>query len=259
MALRSWFERRPRRSAPAPTGPPGPTSAHLWFDGVPPGPWRSASATLEVITEPAAAHLYFWALQASFTDAAGTALGAAHTGLQWNPRHPGGLAVNWGGYRRTAETSSVLDGTHSSLPGIPGDENTRTFAWSPRVAYRFTIGPGEQGWRATVVDTVTGEATVVRELFAGGDRLSGFVVWMEIFAPCDAPPTCVRWSDLEVADGARGAVHHVRSVRNSFPDVCDACTNNDSRLDGGDGWLQLTNDRRTSATRTTLTLSSPGR
>ena len=246
----SWFRSRARSAAPSHTGP---TSAHLWFEGVPSGPWRSVSATLQIITEPSASHLHFWALQASFTDAGGAAFGAAHTGLQWNPRHPGGRAANWGGYARTADTSTVLDGTRSTLPGIPGDENTRSFSWTAGVGYQFTISRGERGWRSTVVDTSTGERTVIRELFAGGDRLSGFVVWMEIFAPCDAPTTLVRWSDLAVADEARGAQHQVRSLRTSFPDVSGACTNNDSRVDDS-GWLQLTNDRRTSRTATTLTI-----
>jgi len=214
------------------------------------------SATLEIVTEPAAPYLYFWALQASFTDPGGTNLGAAHTGLQWNPRHPGGRAVNWGGYARTADVSSVLHGTRSTLPGIAADENTRTFPWTAGVGYRFTIAMGESGWRSTVVDTSTGAATVIRELFAGGDRLNGFVVWMEIFAPCDAPTTTVRWSDLVVADEERGASYPVRSLRTSFPDVPGACTNNDSRVDDV-GWLQLTNDRRTSAIAATLTVGRP--
>jgi len=248
--MRSWFRSRRRQLASVHNGP---TSAHLWFDDVPSGTWRSVSATLEVVAEPAATHLYFWALQASFTDDRGVSFGAAHTGLQWNPRHPGGRAVNWGGYGRAADVNSVLDGTHSSLPGIPGDENTRNYPWRPGVGYRFTIDRGEHGWRSSVTDTSTGEATAIRELYADGDRLNGFVVWMEIFAPCDAPTTIVRWSDLEVADESRGVAHQVRSLRTSFPDGPGTCTNNDSRADTS-GWLQLTNDRRTARTATTLTI-----
>ena len=250
MVMPSWFTSRARDSAPSYTGP---TSAHLWFEGVPSGPWRSVSATLEVVSEPSAAYLYFWALQASFTDAGGKPLGAAHTGLQWNPRHPGARAVNWGGYRSTADVSSVLEGTRSALPGLPGDENTRNFSWRPGVGYQFTITRVERGWRSTVVDTSTGAGTVIRDLLVGGDRLSGFVVWMEIFAPCDAPTTSVRWSDLAVADEASGACHLVRSLRTSFPDVRGACTNNDSRVEKS-GWLQLTNDHRTTRTAHTLTI-----
>jgi hypothetical protein len=214
------------------------------------------SATLEVVTEPTTQHLYFWALQASFGDASDTSFGSAHTGLQWNPRHPDNRAINWGGYRAAADTASVLDGSRSPLPGIAGDENTRNFGWRPGVGYRFTIARGDRGWRSTVTDLSTGEQTLIRELYAPGDRLTGFVVWMEISAPCDAAPTAVRWSDLELADDERGEHRRARSVRTSFPDGPRDCTNNDSRLDPdrGDGWLQLTNDRRTTATATTLTI-----
>jgi hypothetical protein len=246
----SWFKSRAR---PVGDRHSGPTSAHLWFDDIPPGPWRTVSATLEVITEPTAASLYFWALQASFTDGRGTSFGAAHTGLQWNPRHPGGRAVNWGGYRAASNVNSVLDGTRSQLPGIPGDENTRNFAWRSLTGYRFTISKGDRGWRSTVEDVGTGQRTLIRELFAEGDRLNGFVVWMEIFAPCDAPPTMVRWSDLELSDETRGARHHVDSVRTNFADVAGSCRNNDSRLTDA-GWLQVTNDRRTTRSAQTLTL-----
>ncbi|MCU1395182.1 MAG: hypothetical protein JWM34_3610 [Ilumatobacteraceae bacterium] len=226
----------------------------MWFHDLPPGPWRSVSATLEIVTEPRADSLYFWALQATFTDGTGAPHGVAHTGLQWNPRHPGNRAVNWGGYRQAADVTSILDGTHSALPGIPGDENTRNFAWRAGVGYRFTIARGDQGWRSTVTDLETGAQTVIRELLAAGDRLAGFVVWMEVFAPCDAPTTTVRWSDLEMADDDRQARHSVRSVATSFPDAAGGCTNNDSRVDGNGGWLQLTNDERTAATATVLSV-----
>ena len=57
-----------------------------------------ASVVLEVINLPQVAATYFWALQASFTDADGTNQGAGHLGLQWYPPHPHSRAVNWGGY-----------------------------------------------------------------------------------------------------------------------------------------------------------------
>ena len=71
---------------------------HLWWHGVPSDePVISCSVVLEVLVPPPVPTLYFWALQASFLDGSGRSYGAAHTGLQWNPRHPGGQAVNWGG------------------------------------------------------------------------------------------------------------------------------------------------------------------
>lgn len=268
MSARSWWQRLTgaasadgsddrgsRRRGVGPGGSAHATSAHLWFGGVGPGPWSEVSATLEVLEEPAIDRLYFWALQASFIDASGRSYGAAHTGLQYNPRHPGDRAVNWGGYGTASDVTSVLNGTRSDLPGIPGDENTRNFPWRAHVPYRFTIDRGPKGWRSTVTDLITGEATVIRELFADGDRLNGFVVWMEIFAPCDAPRTVVRWSDLEVADRSRGQVRRATSVTTNFPDQARDCLNNDSRVDEI-GVLQLTNDRRTSPTGHVLILPS---
>jgi hypothetical protein len=242
-----WWAATP--SSPRGVGPGGQahaTSAHLWWQRIPNEPWREASVTFEVLTEPSGPHLYFWALQASFLDSEGRSHGAAHTGFQWNQSHRDNRAVNWGGYGATADVTSVLDGTRSSLAGIANDENTRSFAWRARTPYRFTIDRGEQGWRSSVTDLVTGERTVIRELFAGGDRLGGLVVWMEIFAPCDASPSAVRWSDLEVRDRSRGASHRVTTVRTNFPDAGRDCLNNDSRLDGL-GVVQLTNDQRTAA------------
>jgi hypothetical protein len=265
MSARSWWQRLTGAGSVAgdqhssqhrgvgPGGSAHATSAHLWFGGLGPGPWTEVSATFEVLEEPSIDRLYFWALQASFIDASGRSYGAAHTGLQYNPRHPSNRAVNWGGYGTAADVTSVLNGTRSDLPGIAGDENTRNFAWRTGVRYRFTIDRGPRGWRSTVTDLDSGAATVIRELFADGDRLNGFVVWMEIFAPCDAPRTIVRWSDLEVADRSRGQVRRPTSVTTNFPDQARDCVNNDSRLDDI-GLLQLTNDHRTSRTGQVLTL-----
>src|ERR1700710_3128770 len=93
------------RAAPrgTPATPPvepgnGVSSFHLWWQGLEGGaPLVEVAATLEVLRAPTANRLYFWALQASFLSSTGSH-GAAHIGLQWNPRHPGSTAVNWGGY-----------------------------------------------------------------------------------------------------------------------------------------------------------------
>jgi hypothetical protein len=168
---------------------------HLWWKGIATDePLVACSVVLEVLVEPTVPTLYFWALQASFLDAAGVSHGAAHTGLQWNPRHPASRAVNWGGYAQAADVTSVLEGTDSPLPGIPGDRNTRNFAWRAGVPYRFAIHRGALGWAATVTDLVTGSGVTIRELFAGGDRLGGFVMWSELFCGGGDPPTAVRWS-----------------------------------------------------------------
>ena len=172
---------------------------HLWWKGLGVDePIVACSVVLEVLRPPSVPALYFWALQASFLDEIGVSYGTAHTGLQWNARHPGGRAVNWGGYALAADVGSVLDGTASLLPGIPGDRNTRTFAWREQVPYRFTIHRGALGWAATVTDLVTGSEVTIRELLAGGDRLGGFVMWTELFCRGSDPTTAVRWSQPEV-------------------------------------------------------------
>ena len=50
-------------------------------------------------------------------------------------------------------------------------------------------------WRGEVTDLGSGAVTVVRELLCPGTALADPVVWSEVFAPCDAPGTAVRWSD----------------------------------------------------------------
>jgi hypothetical protein len=198
---------------------------HLWWKNVPTDePLVACSVVLEVLQEPTIPMLYFWALQASFLDAAGVSYGAAHTGLQWNPRHPGSRAVNWGGYAQAAEVSSVLDGTDSSLDGLAGDRNTRTFAWRAGVPYRFTIHRGTVGWASTVTDLVTGSGVTVRELYAGGDRLGGFVMWSELFCRGSDPPTAVRWSRPE-AFTASGRAVAPSDLEVTYP--------------GGDEWARL--------------------
>ena len=155
-------------------------------------------------------------MQASFLDATGRSYGAAHTGLQWNPRHSGGRAVNWGGYAQAADVTSILEGSDSPLPGIPGDRNTRTFAWRDGVPYRFTIHRGAVGWASTVTDLVTGSEVTVRELYAGGDRLVGFVMWSELFCRGDDPPTTVRWSEPQ-ARTASGLIVRPEQLQVTFP------------------------------------------
>ena len=132
--------------------------------------------------------LYFWALQASFLDG-GRSYGAAHIGLQWNPRHPSNAAVNWGGYADTGNVHSILKGSPSPLPSTPNDPNTRDYPWRPGVPYRLRISRVASGWRGEITDVSTGDVQHIRDLYAGGDRLGGFVVWAEVFAACDDPST----------------------------------------------------------------------
>ena len=193
----------PRRSVSGPARerglPPssnGASSFHVWWD-VPDVPLASVSVILEVLEPPEASRLAFFAIQASFWSPARHE-GGAHTGIQWNPRHPRNLAVNWGGYDRGG---AILPGTESSLPSTPLDPNTRDFAWKPGARYRLTIGPRAPGverpsrWPARIEGLDTGEDVVVRYLLCDGDHLRSPVVWSELFTRCDDPPIEVRWSE----------------------------------------------------------------
>lgn len=247
---RSWW----RRAAPQEREPAGGVSSfHLWWDGLPGEPVAAVAATLEVLVAPSVDRLYFWALQASFVDASGHRYGAAHLGLQWNPRFPRSRAANWGGYAEPP-ARSILDGTPSPLPSTPNDPNTRDYPWEPGHPYRLRIHPGERGWGGSITDLGTGETVEVRQLLAGGDRLAHAVVWSEVFARCDHPGVAVRWTDLE-AIATDGRVLRPSGVRLSFPSGGD-CPNTDVELDAGGGLVQKTNQRRAARPGAVLPISS---
>ena len=219
----------------------GASSFHLWWQGLGGGsPIVAASVTLEVLQAPVVAELWFWALQATFHDGVRSA-GVAHLGLQWNSRHPGSTAVNFGGYRDSADTESVLGGSPSALPSGPDDPNTRDFAWVEGSAYELRISRGSVGWVGAVRSPSDGTEHVVRELFVGGDRLVDLVVWTEMFAGCRAPETIVRWSAPTVVR-ADGTTSRPITVTPSFPP--DGCPNTDVRSTD-DGLYQFTGRART--------------
>ena len=206
-----------------------------------------ASVDVEVVVRPEVPHLYFWALQVSF-QASRRPVGGAHLGLQWNPRHPGNTAVNWGGY---AADGSVLGGSPSALPSAPGDPNTRDYPWEQGTVYRLVISPGSRpgGWRGSVMDLSTGRESTVRELDVGGNRLTDPVVWAEVFARCDDPSTEVRWSRPRLRLGTEVAIPH--GVRVTYQSERDGgCSNTDVR--SAEGVVQVTNTARTSRDRTRL-------
>jgi hypothetical protein len=197
----------------------------------------AASVTLEVLTPPVVDHLYFWALQVGFPGA-----GAAHLGLQWNDRHPGFGAVNWGGY---AADGSLLTATESPLPSTPADPNTRDYAWEPGRAYRLRVHRVDEGaWRGEVTDLTTGDATTVRDLMAAASFLGEPMIWSEVFARCDDPSATVRWSDFEVRteDGDRLGPTAIAVNYQSHAD--GGCANTTSVPDDHGGVLQVTNAER---------------
>jgi hypothetical protein len=218
------------RSAGRPASPNGASSFHLrWL--MPRGPWTRAEAVLEIAEPPAVPDLHFWALQVSFDDR-GRHGGAAHLGLQWYPRHPGGTATNWGDY---GPDGCELEGSRSTLPSATGNPNTRDYVWVAGGAYRLIIAradltprPDTTAWQGSIVDVRTGRATIVRDLWARGRSLANPMVWSEVFAPCDAPRSAVRWSELRLADDDGRSVE-VGKVRASYQEaVRGGCANTDS-------------------------------
>jgi hypothetical protein len=224
--LRSTLKPDPptRTTGPPPSGN-GASSMHARWLSVP----NNATAVevdLTIIEPPTTHHLHFWALQASFIKGTSTVVGAGHLGLQWIDGYPGRTAVNWGGY---ATGGGVLDGTESALPGALGNPHTRDFSWAAGSTYRLRIDKGAVGWRGSVLDVATGHTTIIRELHAGGSQLGSVVMWSEIFAPCDWPPSAVQWSNPTVyRAGERSSIEafSVRQVQLSYQRYEDGgCTN----------------------------------
>jgi hypothetical protein len=224
----SWWTRLRRvRPGGLLASPNRASSFHLWWQ-LPPGRRIvEARVTVEVRTPPAVDRLYFWALQVSFEDR-GRHLGAGHTGLQWHPTAPGG-AVNWGGYDPGGRE---LPGSRSDLPAVDS-ANTRRWSWSPRVPYQLRVwSPTDGAWRAEVTNTVDGATTVIRDLLVPATELTRPVVWAEVFARCDDPPTEARWSDLLVVDTS-GIDHAVTVASVTYqPGSSGGCSNTEAVVDG---------------------------
>ncbi len=239
QSVRAWWQGRAEGRPPVARS--GVSSFHAWWQDWPSNePIVDVAVTIEVVTPPAVDKLYFWALQASFSDGR-RGYGAAHLGLQWNPLHPGLTAVNWGGYGDPSVTSSVLSGSRSTLPSRPNDENTRDYPWRAGVPYTLRIQRAADGWAGSVTDGSSGVTHEVRRLFAGGERLTSPIVWAEVFAGCSDPPTEVRWSSLTVVTASGQALGPQR-LRLTFP--ADGCPNTDTVVDVG-GVRSLTNVTRT--------------
>ena len=211
------------------SGPPrssnGASSMHARWLGPLDGA-EAAEVELTIVDPPAGRHLHFWALQASFYSGR-RRLGGAHLGLQWIAGHPGSTAANWGGY---GADGSILDGTQSDLPSALNNPHTRDFVWQPGRAYRLRIDREMAGWRGSIIDTSTGDTTVIRELLPGGDRLGSFVMWSEVFAPCEGPSTAVAWSSAAVERG--GTRFDVADFELNYQSYEDGgCTNTNTSIE----------------------------
>lgn len=247
---------RRERIAGRPTSANGASSFHLLWNLPSARPLVEVSAVVEVIAPPAVDSLYFWALQVDFVDGRFTH-GGAHAGLQWNARHPGNTAVNWGGYRTAERGGHELQGSASSLAGAPDDPNTRNYPWRTNHPYRLVVStaPGQPGvWRAEIVDQTSGASTIIRDLHGGGNRLARPVVWSEVFADCGAPPVAVRWSDLRAVD-EDGLDVRPKEVRVNYQRYEDGgCSNTAVVKDDNGGVRQISGVRRTTRQGTVIRL-----
>jgi len=221
----------------------GASSFHLIWD-IPHVALSEVSATLEVLDLPVVKRIYFWALQASFLSGR-KIQGGAHLGLQWHPKHPGGTAVNWGGYGPADRGTRELEGSTSVLPSSRNNPNTRDFPWTPGNRYRLHIGPSPDSpealyaWRGSITCLETGEATLIRDLYTRGEFLMSPMVWTEAFARCEHPPVSVRWSNLE-AVGTDGTVFHPPHIRVNYQSRGDGGCDNTTASTDELGVLQTT-------------------
>jgi hypothetical protein len=214
------------RVAGYPTSSNRASSLHLHW--LPQDELRRVEVTITVPSYPSSPDLYFWAIQASFSDSAGTS-GGAHLGLQWHPHYPGGTAVNWGGYNADG---SILDGTDSDLPSPLGNPHTRAYPWRQGKPYRLTIAAdpelGSGWWRGSITDLGSGEVRKIRSLRSPGDRLHAVMTWTESFCRCDAEPAAVIWSD-PFGVTLTGADYRPTSASTTYQSEADGgCSNSDS-------------------------------
>lgn len=234
----------------------GASSFHLWWEAPFEKRLTEVSGTLEIVELPDIERLVFWAIQVSFVSPGG---GGAHLGLQHNPRFPGSMAANWGGYAPAGE-GGLLEGSPSALPSMPNDPNTRDFAWYSKRPYRLAIErspdvapSGFYAWRGSIEDLSTAERVVVRDLYSRGEYLRGPVAWTESFARCDHPSFAARWSDL-VTVGGSGEPTPVATVKVSYQErSAGGCDNTNVSVDGS-GWEQRTGTERTTPTGARLSL-----
>jgi len=224
------------------------------------------STVLEVVEGPSVPSLYFWALQVDFVGPPGPG-GGAHTGLQWNARYPGNTAVNWGGYSPAADGGGVLKGTLSALPGFADDPNTLSYSWRPGCRYRLRVFRSPQSvgaFTAEVTDLDVGLTQTIRDLFPSSAGRPSFIsrwlgrrsenpsaalaagylgrpmVWSEVFAPCDARSTTVRWSSFQALTEEGTVVVPESLLVNYQARQAGGCPNTNVETDG-EGILQVTN------------------
>jgi hypothetical protein len=241
------------RVSGSPASATGASSFHLWWD-VPFGErLTAASVTLDVTRQPDLDRLVFFAMQVAFVKPGG---GGAHLGLQHHPAFPDRSAINWGGYD---PHGGLLEGSESALPSVNDDPNTRDYFWAPGRPYQLSVERVSDDdaeihrWRGMSTDLVTGNTEVVRDLYSHGKFLRAPVVWIESFAPCDAPRFEARWSNATVVT-EKGDVRAIRKMRADYqPHDAGGCTNTNSFVEGV-SFVQRSGQLRSTKAGTTLSI-----
>lgn len=247
------------------TGPPqssnGASSMRGWwqFDDV--RQWCEICVTIEVTQEPPAG-LEFWALQVFFDDNTG-GVSAGHTGLQHHPSYPGDGAVNWGGYLQS--NGSLLNGGPLTNPSAAGNANTMNYPWTAGTKYRYRIYespvPAPLGqlkaWRSEITDLSTNTTTVIRDLYAGGEWMAAPLIFTESFNDCDAPASCVEWSDFQATECDTGEVFQPTAVQLSYQSCAEGGCSNTNMTAAGNTVEACTNTPRTNSDGAVLPLTTP--
>jgi len=225
-----------RRVVGRPTSSNGASSFHLRWEFSQPLRAVRVAAIIEVTQEPSVAELYFWALGVEFVRSDGESQGGAHLGLQWLPTPPGPIlrAANWGGYYAPDLGGAELPGSESRLSAADGI-NTRCYPWEAHRRYELVVlkatdvaAARRQGWVGTIVSADEGDSTVVRTLYLDADYIGSVSVWSEVFAPCEAPTSAVKWSEFRAwdVDGLLRTPDHVRVTYQS--EEAGGCSNTDA-------------------------------
>ena len=175
--------------------------------GLPTQPLLECSAVLEVVVPPSVPRLYFWALQASFSD-------GTPTPRRCPPRIAVEHQVPAVGRRPTGadtpRTGRCCRGPSPRCPSTRKDPNTRDYPWIAGHRYRLQDRPQRRDQRRhgrlagnDHPHRVGRRGQGARSPHQGASTWSGRWCGRRCSPGASIPTTVVRWSDLRAIDGRR--------------------------------------------------------